>query len=67
MIGIMYIIIFACGFGGMLREVYLGSAAQVRTQLTLHAMGPQRDRLRLLRWDQQRGQRDDDTTHAFPS
>ncbi|TDC11309.1 ROK family transcriptional regulator [Nonomuraea longispora] len=34
-------------FGGMLREIYLGSAAQVRTQLTLHAMAPQRDRLRL--------------------
>ncbi|TDE50190.1 ROK family transcriptional regulator [Nonomuraea mesophila] len=30
-------------FGGMLREIYLGSAAQVRTQLTLHAMAPQRD------------------------
>ncbi|WP_327590496.1 ROK family transcriptional regulator [Nonomuraea sp. NBC_00507] len=34
-------------FGGMLREVYLGSAAQVRTQLALHAMAPQRERLRL--------------------
>lgn len=34
-------------FGGMLREIYLGSAAQVRSQLTLHAMAPQRERLRL--------------------
>ncbi|WP_219507797.1 ROK family transcriptional regulator [Nonomuraea ceibae] len=34
-------------FGGMLREVYLGSAAQVRSRLTLHAMAPQRERLRL--------------------
>lgn len=34
-------------FGGMLREVYLGSAAQVRSRLALHAMAPQRERLRL--------------------
>ncbi|MDR8411004.1 ROK family transcriptional regulator [Nonomuraea sp. 3-1Str] len=34
-------------FGGMLREVYLGSAAQVRSRLATHAMGPQRERLRL--------------------
>ncbi|TDD50256.1 ROK family transcriptional regulator [Nonomuraea terrae] len=34
-------------FGGMLREIYLGSAAQVRSQLALHAMAPQRERLRL--------------------
>ncbi|WP_113705020.1 ROK family transcriptional regulator [Nonomuraea lactucae] len=34
-------------FGGMLREVYLGSAAQVRTRLALHAMAPQREKLRL--------------------
>lgn len=34
-------------FGGMLREIYLGSAAQVRTRLTLHAMAPQREKLRL--------------------
>jgi predicted NBD/HSP70 family sugar kinase len=34
-------------FGGMLREVYLGSAAQVRSRLALHALGPQRERLRL--------------------
>ncbi|WP_090929904.1 ROK family transcriptional regulator [Nonomuraea jiangxiensis] len=34
-------------FGGTLREIYLGSAAQVRTQLALHAMAPQRERLRL--------------------
>ncbi|MEV4836252.1 ROK family transcriptional regulator [Nonomuraea sp. NPDC049486] len=34
-------------FGGMLREIYLGSAARVRSQLTLHAMTPQRERLRL--------------------
>lgn len=34
-------------FGGMLREVYLGSAAQVRTRLALHAMAPQREHVRL--------------------
>ncbi|MEV1245987.1 ROK family transcriptional regulator [Nonomuraea sp. NPDC050022] len=34
-------------FGGMLREIYLGAAAQVRTRLTLHAMAPQREKLRL--------------------
>ncbi|MER6948045.1 ROK family transcriptional regulator [Nonomuraea sp. NPDC000554] len=34
-------------FGGVLREVYLGSAAQVRSQLALNAMAPQRERLRL--------------------
>ncbi|GAA1611593.1 ROK family transcriptional regulator [Nonomuraea maheshkhaliensis] len=34
-------------FGGILRDIYLGSAAQVRTQLALHAMAPQRERLRL--------------------
>ena len=34
-------------FGGMLREIYLGSAAQVRSRLALHAMAPQRERLRL--------------------
>ncbi|MEV0145691.1 MULTISPECIES: ROK family transcriptional regulator [unclassified Nonomuraea] len=34
-------------FGGMLREVYLGSAAQVRSRLATHAMGPQREKLRL--------------------
>ncbi|NUW42762.1 ROK family transcriptional regulator [Nonomuraea rhodomycinica] len=34
-------------FGGMLREVYLGSAAQVRSRLATNAMGPQRERLRL--------------------
>ncbi|MDA0635080.1 ROK family transcriptional regulator [Nonomuraea sp. MCN248] len=34
-------------FGGMLREIYLGSAARVRSQLTLHAMAPQRERVRL--------------------
>ncbi|MFI7440175.1 ROK family transcriptional regulator [Nonomuraea indica] len=34
-------------FGGMLREVYLGSAAQVRSRLALHAMAPQREKLRL--------------------
>ncbi|WP_219467371.1 ROK family transcriptional regulator [Nonomuraea rhizosphaerae] len=34
-------------FGGTLRDIYLGSAAQVRTRLALHAMAPQRERLRL--------------------
>lgn len=34
-------------FGGMLREVYLGSAAQVRSRMALHALAPQRERLRL--------------------
>ena len=34
-------------FGGMLREVYLGAATRVRSQLKLHAMTPQRNRLRL--------------------
>jgi predicted NBD/HSP70 family sugar kinase len=34
-------------FGGILREIYLGSAAQVRSRLALHAMAPQRERLRL--------------------
>ncbi|NUR84141.1 MAG: ROK family transcriptional regulator [Nonomuraea sp.] len=34
-------------FGGMLREIYLGSAAQVRSRLAMHAMAPQRERLRL--------------------
>ncbi|MEV0593551.1 ROK family transcriptional regulator [Nonomuraea cavernae] len=34
-------------FGGMLREVYLGSAAQVRSRMAVHAMAPQRERLRL--------------------
>jgi predicted NBD/HSP70 family sugar kinase len=34
-------------FGGMLREIYLGSAAQVRTRLNLNAMAPQREKLRL--------------------
>lgn len=34
-------------FGGMLREIYLGAAAQVRSRLTLHALAPQRERLRL--------------------
>ncbi|MFG2073455.1 Sugar kinase of the NBD/HSP70 family, may contain an N-terminal HTH domain [Nonomuraea maritima] len=34
-------------FGGMLRDIYLGAAAQVRSRLALHAMAPQRERLRL--------------------
>lgn len=34
-------------FGGILREIYLGSAAQVRSQLALHAMAHQRERVRL--------------------
>ncbi len=34
-------------FGGMLREIYLGSAAQVRSRLALHALAPQREKLRL--------------------
>jgi predicted NBD/HSP70 family sugar kinase len=34
-------------FGGILREIYLGSAAQVRSRLAMHAMAPQRERLRL--------------------
>ncbi|MFI6496542.1 ROK family transcriptional regulator [Nonomuraea typhae] len=34
-------------FGGMLREVYLGSAAQVRSRLALNALAPQREKLRL--------------------
>ncbi|GAT66105.1 ROK family transcriptional regulator [Planomonospora sphaerica] len=34
-------------FGGMLREVYLGSAAQVRSRLNLDALSPSREHLRL--------------------
>ncbi|MBG0818098.1 ROK family transcriptional regulator [Planomonospora sp. ID82291] len=34
-------------FGGMLREVYLGSAAQVRSRLNLDALPASRERLRL--------------------
>ncbi|MDP9866653.1 MULTISPECIES: ROK family transcriptional regulator [Streptosporangium] len=34
-------------FGGMLREVYLGSAAQVRSRLAVDALPPSRDGLRL--------------------
>ncbi|GGL26496.1 ROK family transcriptional regulator [Planomonospora parontospora] len=34
-------------FGGMLREVYLGSAAQVRSRLNLDALPPSREQLRL--------------------
>ncbi|GAA3128651.1 ROK family transcriptional regulator [Planomonospora alba] len=34
-------------FGGMLREIYLGSAAQVRSRLTVDALGPAREHLRL--------------------
>ncbi|MFI6534117.1 ROK family protein [Nonomuraea sp. NPDC050547] len=34
-------------FGGMLREVYLGSAAQVRSRLAVSALAPQREELRL--------------------
>ncbi|MFI6292173.1 ROK family protein [Nonomuraea sp. NPDC050790] len=34
-------------FGGMLREVYLGSAAQVRSRLAVSALAPQREKLRL--------------------
>ncbi|MFI6595267.1 ROK family protein [Nonomuraea sp. NPDC050536] len=34
-------------FGGMLREIYLGSAAQVRSRLAVHALAPQREKLRL--------------------
>ncbi|MFC4063157.1 ROK family protein [Planomonospora corallina] len=34
-------------FGGMLREVYLGAAAQVRSRLTVDALGPAREHLRL--------------------
>lgn len=34
-------------FGGMLREVYLSSAAQVRSRLALHALAGSRERLRL--------------------
>lgn len=34
-------------FGGMLREVYLGSAAQVRSRLAVDALPPSRDSLRL--------------------
>lgn len=34
-------------FGGMLREVYLGSAAQVRSRVAVDALSPSRDVLRL--------------------
>ncbi|MFI6322186.1 ROK family protein [Nonomuraea sp. NPDC050556] len=34
-------------FGGMLREVYLGSAAQVRSRVALHALAVHREKLRL--------------------
>lgn len=34
-------------FGGMLREVYLGSAAQVRSRLAVDALPPSRESLRL--------------------
>ncbi|MFI6454306.1 ROK family protein [Streptosporangium amethystogenes] len=34
-------------FGGMLREIYLGSAAQVRSRLALDALPPSREHLRL--------------------
>lgn len=34
-------------FGGMLREIYLGSAAQVRSRLALHALVVHREKLRL--------------------
>ena len=34
-------------FGGMLREIYLGSAAQVRSRLAVDALPACRDKLRL--------------------
>ncbi|WP_344901016.1 hypothetical protein [Streptosporangium longisporum] len=34
-------------FGGMLREIYLGSAAQVRSRLAVDALPPSREHLRL--------------------
>ncbi|MBB2911801.1 putative NBD/HSP70 family sugar kinase [Streptosporangium becharense] len=34
-------------FGGMLREIYLGSAAQVRSRLAVEALPPSREHLRL--------------------
>nr|BFE81523.1 hypothetical protein GCM10020093_041240 [Planobispora longispora] len=34
-------------FGGMLREVYLGAAAQVRSRLATDALSPAREHLRL--------------------